>query len=122
MNRFRERLEREVIVFDGGTGTYLYEKGVYINRCFEELNLTNPELVTEVHRDYVAAGADVIVTNTFGANRFKLAPHGLDGRVREINRRGAEIAKAVASDRVLVGGSVGPLENPVIWNSAAPSG
>ncbi|MBI2419995.1 MAG: bifunctional homocysteine S-methyltransferase/methylenetetrahydrofolate reductase [Ignavibacteriales bacterium] len=109
MKTFRDKLENEIIVFDGGTGTLLYEKGIYINRCFDELNLTNPELVTEVHKEYVAAGADVIETNTYGANRFKLTPHGLESKLYEINKRGAEIARAVAGDRVFVAGSVGPL-------------
>ncbi|MCR4416859.1 MAG: bifunctional homocysteine S-methyltransferase/methylenetetrahydrofolate reductase [Ignavibacteria bacterium] len=109
MKNFRERLENEIIVFDGGTGTYLYEKGIFINRCFEELNLTNPELVKQVHRDYLLAGADVIETNTFGANRFKLAPHGLNEKVYEINFAGAKLAREVAKDNVLVAGSVGPL-------------
>jgi methionine synthase / methylenetetrahydrofolate reductase(NADPH) len=109
MKPFRERLQDEVIVFDGGVGTYLYEKGIYINTCFDELNLTNPDLVAEVHRDYVNAGADVVETNTFGANRIKLAPHGLETKVFEINRKGAEIARKVAGDDVLVAGSVGPL-------------
>jgi methionine synthase / methylenetetrahydrofolate reductase(NADPH) len=109
MKSFRERLRNEVIVFDGGVGTYLYEKGIYINTCFDELNLTNPDLVAEVHRDYVNAGADVIETNTFGANRFKLAPHGLETKVYEINRRGAEIARKVAGGTTFVAGSIGPL-------------
>lgn len=109
MKNFKERLGNEIIVFDGGTGTYLYEKGVFINRCFEELNLTNPDLVKQVHRDYVLAGADVIETNTFGANRFKLAPHGLSEKIYEINFAGAKLAREVAGDKVLVAGSVGPL-------------
>ncbi len=110
MKGFRERLQNnEVVVFDGGVGTYLYEKGIFINTCFDELNITNPDIVSEVHRDYVAAGADVIETNTFGANRFKLAPHGLEPKVHEINMKGAQIAKAAAGDDVLVAGSVGPL-------------
>jgi methionine synthase I (cobalamin-dependent)/5,10-methylenetetrahydrofolate reductase len=109
MKTFRERLRDEVIVFDGGVGTYLYEKGVYINTCFDELNITNPDLVGEVHRDYVNAGADVIETNTFGANRFKLAPHGLETKVYEINKRGAEIAKKIAGTTTFVAGSMGPL-------------
>ena len=95
MKSFRERLENEIIVFDGGTGTYLYEKGVFINRCFEELNLTNPELVKQIHRDYLLAGADVIETNTFGANRFKLAPHGLNEKIYDINYAGAKLAREV---------------------------
>ncbi len=109
MKGLRERLNNEVIVFDGGVGTYLYEKGVYINTCFDELNLTNPDLVSDVHRDYINAGADVIETNTFGANRFKLAPHGLEGKVHEINLRGARLAKSTAQGKALVAGSVGPL-------------
>ena len=112
MTDFRTRLGREIIVFDGGVGTYLYEKGVFINTCFDELNLINPDIVAEVHRDYVNAGADVVETNTFGANQFKLAPHGLEKRVYEINRRGAEIAKAAVQDRALVAGSVGPARRP----------
>jgi homocysteine S-methyltransferase len=109
MKPFRERLQNEVIVFDGGVGTYLYEKGIFINTCFDELNLINPDIVSEVHRDYVNAGADVIETNTFGANRFKLAPHGLEGKVHEINLKGALLAKRVAGESTLVAGSVGPL-------------
>lgn len=109
MKSFKERLQNEIIVFDGGTGTYLYDKGIFINRCFEELNLTNPELVTEVHRDYINAGADVIETNTFGANKYSLATQGLELKVYEINYKGAQLAKSVAKDIVLVAGSVGPL-------------
>ena len=109
MENFRDKLQREVIVFDGGVGTYLYEKGIYINTCFDELNLTNPDLVSEVHRDYVNAGADVIETNTFGANRFKLTPHGLEKKVYEINLQGAKIARGIAKDSTFVAGSVGPL-------------
>ncbi len=109
MKSFREKLENEIIVFDGGTGTYLYEKGIYINRCFEELNLVSPELVQEVHRDYINAGADIIETNTYGANRFKLQPHGLDEKLYDINLKGAQIAKSVAGENALVAGSVGPL-------------
>lgn len=109
MKNLRERLNKGIVVFDGGTGTYLYEKGIYINRCFEELNLTNPDLVKQVHRDYILAGADVIETNTFGANRFKLAPHGLNEKIYEINFAGAKLAREVASDNIFVAGSVGPL-------------
>ena len=109
MESFRERLQRDVIVFDGGVGTFLYEKGVFINTCFDELDLTHPDLVAEVHREYVNAGADVIETNTFGANQFKLAPYGLEAKAYEIARAGARVAKKVAQDRALVAGSVGPL-------------
>jgi methionine synthase I (cobalamin-dependent)/5,10-methylenetetrahydrofolate reductase len=113
MQRFRDRLERDVIVFDGGTGTYLYEKGIFINTCYDELNLTNPDIVTEVHRDYLKAGADVLETNTFGANRFKLTSYGLEAKVHEINFRGAQLARNVAGDRAMVAGSVGPLGVPI---------
>ncbi len=109
MKSFRERVGKEVIVFDGGVGTYLYEKGIFINTCFDELNLINPDLVSEVHRDYVGAGADVIETNTYGANRYKLAAHGLETKVYEVNLKGAQIARKVAGDSTLVAGSVGPL-------------
>jgi methionine synthase / methylenetetrahydrofolate reductase(NADPH) len=109
MKSFKERLQNEIIVFDGGTGTYLYDKGVFINRCFEEMNSTNPELVMEVHRDYIDAGADVIETNTFGANKYRLATQGLESKVHELNIKGAQLAKSAATDRVLVAGAMGPL-------------
>jgi homocysteine S-methyltransferase len=98
-----------VVLFDGGIGTEFYARGVFINKCYDELNLSNPSLVEQVHRDYVKAGVDVIETNTFGANPVKLAAHGLLDRLEEINRRGAEIARLAAGEEVLVAGSVGPL-------------
>jgi homocysteine S-methyltransferase len=109
MSRFLDLLSRRVVVCDGGMGTMLYQKGVFINQCFDELNLKEPELVEEVHREYVDAGADVLETNTFGANRIKLGLHGLEARVREINRAGVRVARAAAGEEVLVAGSIGPL-------------
>ncbi|MDT8323837.1 MAG: homocysteine S-methyltransferase family protein, partial [Bacteroidota bacterium] len=106
---FLERLRSGVILFDGGMGTELYRRGVFINKCYDELNLSNPALVEQVHRDYMQSGADVLETNTFGANPEKLRAHGLLDRMEEINRRGAEIARTVAGDDVYVAGSVGPL-------------
>ena len=94
---FAERLSQGVVVGDGAMGTMLYAKGIYINRCFDELNLTSPELVQEVHREYLAAGAELLETNTFGANAYKLALHGLSDRVTEINRRGVEIARGLVA-------------------------
>jgi len=90
-------------------GTMLYSKGIYINTCFDELNVSHPELVGDIHREYVRAGVDLIETNTFGANRHKLKKHGLDNRVREINLAGVRIARDVAGREVLVAGSIGPL-------------
>ena len=80
-------------------GTMLYARGVFLNRCFDELNLSNPDLVRQVHDEYLDAGAEVIETNTFGAHRFKLGPHGLEAQVRKINREGARIAREAAAGR-----------------------
>jgi homocysteine S-methyltransferase len=100
---------KKVLLFDGGMGTLLYSRGVFINRCFDELNLSSPDLVAECHRDYIGAGADIIETNTFGANRAKLKGHGLEAEVRAINLAGARIAREAAGEAALVAGSVGPL-------------
>lgn len=102
-------LGTRVVLFDGAMGTMLYEYGVFINRCFDEVNLSNPSLVERIHREYIGAGADVIETNTFGANRFKLKLHGLDSRLAEINRTGAQIARRAADEGAIVAGAIGPL-------------
>jgi len=98
-----------VVVFDGAMGTMLYAKGVFINQCYDELNLKTPDLVRGVHAAYAKAGAEVLETNTFGANRLKLSQYGLESQVREINREAARIAREVAGDDHLVAGAVGPL-------------
>ncbi|MDE3174459.1 MAG: homocysteine S-methyltransferase family protein, partial [Gemmatimonadota bacterium] len=91
-------------------GTMLYSRGVFINQCYDELNVRAPELIRGIHQEYVRAGAEVLETNSFGANRAKLAQHGLESQVRELNRAAARIAREVAGDRdVLVAGAVGPL-------------
>ena len=100
---------QEVVVVDGAMGTQLYAKGVFINQCYDELNLRAPDLVREVHRSYVQAGAEVIETNTFGASRTKLTPYGLEAQTKEINRAAAAIAREEAGDNVLVAGAIGPL-------------
>jgi methionine synthase I (cobalamin-dependent) len=110
---FLERLAEGVVVGDGAMGTMLYARGVFINRCFDELNLSNGALVKSVHDDYLDAGADMIETNTFGAHRFKLAPHGLESQVVKINREGARIAREAAHGRALVAGSIGPIGKPL---------
>jgi homocysteine S-methyltransferase len=99
----------KVLLCDGAMGTMLYSKGIYLNSCFDELNLSNPDLVQEIHRAYIQSGADIIETNTFGSNRYKLKQFGLEDKVAEINRGGARIAKEVAGGGILVGGSIGPL-------------
>ena len=94
MQPFRNLLESDGIhVFDGAMGTMLYERGVYINRCYDELNLSNPDLVRDIHADYVRAGADVIETNTFGATAPKLSQYGLEGSLRDINVAAARVAR-----------------------------
>lgn len=102
--------ERGVAVCDGAMGTMLYSRGVFVNRSYDELNLSNPDLVASVHAEYVAAGSDLIETNTFAANRFKLAGHGCEDLVTQINTEGARLATRIARPAgVLVAGSVGPL-------------
>lgn len=109
MQGFLDALDTRVLVCDGAMGTMLYAKGIFLNRCFDELNLTQPDLVAEVHREYVRAGADVLETNTFGANRVKLANFGLADKTRVINVQGARIARHAARDAAWVAGSMGPL-------------
>ncbi len=99
----------QIVVFDGAMGTMLYAKGVFINQCYDELYIRAPDLVREVHRAYVKAGAEIIETNTFGASRIKLTPYGLETQVHAINMAAATIAREEAGDNVLVAGAVGPL-------------
>jgi methionine synthase / methylenetetrahydrofolate reductase (NADH) len=106
---FLDAIEQRVLVCDGAMGTMLYAKGIFLNRSFDELNLTQPDLVAEVHQAYVRAGADVIETNTFGANRIKLGAFALGDKVHSINFQGARIARHAARDHVYVAGAVGPL-------------
>lgn len=99
----------QVVLFDGAMGTMLYAKGVFINQCYDELSLRAPELVRDVHTAYANGGAEVLETNTFGANRAKLAQYGLEAQVAAINSRAAELAREAAGDSLLVAGAVGPL-------------
>src|SRR5438477_10433163 len=93
MPDFLSALQERVLVCDGAMGTMLYSKGVFISRCFDELNVSSPDLVREVHLDYIKAGVDIIETNTFGGNRTKLMTHGLAERTHDINVQGARIAR-----------------------------
>ncbi|MEO7111570.1 MAG: bifunctional homocysteine S-methyltransferase/methylenetetrahydrofolate reductase [Polyangiaceae bacterium] len=102
-----ETLTRDVLVIDGAMGTQLYERGVLYSVCFEELNVSRPEIITKVHEDYVRAGAQAIETNTFGANAMRLEKHALQHRVRELNLAGAKVARAAAGDAYVMG-AIGP--------------
>lgn len=110
MAKFLDLLHERVVLGDGATGTYLYELGVPLHQCLEELNLTQADLLTRVYQEYADAGAQVIETNSFGSNRIRLARFGLDKQVSEINWRAARVAReALKGRQVYVGGSVGPL-------------
>lgn len=109
---FIERLVQGPILCDGGMGTQLYARGISYERCFEQLNLTSPELIKTIHLEYVAAGAEIIETNTFGANRFRLREHGLEEQVHAINRAGAKIAREareLSEQPIFLAGNIGPL-------------
>jgi methionine synthase I (cobalamin-dependent)/5,10-methylenetetrahydrofolate reductase len=105
---FLDAVRAGVLVVDGAMGTQLYERGVLYSACFEELNVSRPELVGKVHEDYVRAGAQVIETNTFGANALRLEKYGLQSRVRELNTAGVAVARAAAGGQAYVVGAIGP--------------
>ncbi|HEY2854827.1 MAG TPA: bifunctional homocysteine S-methyltransferase/methylenetetrahydrofolate reductase [Gemmatimonadaceae bacterium] len=101
-----------IVLFDGAMGTMLYQRGVFINQCYDELSIRSPDLVRDIHRAYAKAGAEVLETNSFGANRMKLTQYGLEGQVVAINRAAAQLAREVADSAghsVVVAGAVGPL-------------
>ncbi|MHB8776960.1 MAG: bifunctional homocysteine S-methyltransferase/methylenetetrahydrofolate reductase [Anaerolineales bacterium] len=107
-----ETISKKTLLADGAMGTMLHARGIGFDKCFDELNLSNPVAVAEIHREYIEAGAELIITNTFSANRFKLRKHGLQADVAEINRAGVELVKrvvAAAYKDVLIAGDVGPL-------------
>src|SRR3954464_4879507 len=106
---FLDALDDRVLVCDGAMGTMLYAKGVFINKSFDALNVTQPDLVAAVHQEYVRAGADIVERNTFGANRIKLASFGLADRLHAINEQGAKIARHAAREQAYVAGAIGPL-------------
>src|SRR5580693_6239918 len=104
------RIKQSAVLCDGAMGTLLYAKGIFINRCYDELNVSQPDLIRGIHHEYLQAGAEIIETNTFGGNSFRLARHSMASQVREINFAGAQIAREAAkSFDVWVAGSMGPL-------------
>jgi methionine synthase / methylenetetrahydrofolate reductase(NADPH) len=106
---FREQLSRRAMVADGAMGTMLYSRGVFINRCFDELNLSAPDMVRQIHQEYVKAGAEILETNTFGASRLRLAGFGLAEKLQAINAAGARLAREAAAGNAFVAGAVGPI-------------
>jgi homocysteine S-methyltransferase len=116
MTRFAEIFADRPVLADGAMGTVLYARGVFINRCYDELNLSDPNLILSVHEEYLQAGAEILETNTFGANRFRLMRHGLGGKVEEINAAGVRLARQAVerlkekqAGEAWVAGAVGPL-------------
>jgi methionine synthase / methylenetetrahydrofolate reductase(NADPH) len=105
---FLQRLKDSILVFDGAMGSLLYERGIFVTQNFEQLNVTRPDVVKRIHADYLAAGAQVLLTNTFGGNKFRLDRHGLGGEVRAYNVAGARNAREIAGRDAYVAGSIGP--------------
>jgi methionine synthase I (cobalamin-dependent)/5,10-methylenetetrahydrofolate reductase len=106
---FSDALSRRVMVADGAMGTMLYAKGVFINRCYDELNLSAADMVRQIHQEYVKAGAEILETNTYGANRLRLAGFGLVEKLKAINQAGVRLAREAARDSAFVAGAIGPL-------------
>lgn len=106
---FLDQIKKRVLLCDGGMGTMLYNKGIYLNSCFDEMNISRPSIIREIHEEYIRSGAEAIETNTFGANRYKLKKFGLESKVEEINLKGTEIARQAGGEKIYVAGSIGPL-------------
>src|SRR5262245_31029942 len=112
LSPFLDRLRHGPLLADGAMGTLLFQKGIPFERCFDELNLTHPALVEAIHREYLAAGVELIETNTFGAKAVRLSPHGLAEKARTLARQGAKVAgnaREIAGTPAFVAGSMGPL-------------
>src|SRR3979411_2796494 len=107
VKRFRDQRSPRVLVADGAMGTMLYDKGIFINRCYDELNLSAPDMIRQIHCDYVKAGAEILETNTFGANRMRLAAFGLGEKLQAINQAGVKLAREAARGKAFVRGGAG---------------
>ncbi|MCK5134448.1 MAG: bifunctional homocysteine S-methyltransferase/methylenetetrahydrofolate reductase [Bacteroidales bacterium] len=108
MISFEEYLKDNLVLLDGAMGSLIYEKGVFIDKCYDELNLSRPDLIKTIHEEYVRAGSRVIETNTYGANRFKLKSHNLYDQIERINQTGVSLAREAAEENAYVAGSMGP--------------
>lgn len=119
-NNFLETLRERILICDGAMGTQLYDKGITFDHCFDAINMSHPEMIRDIHSAYIDAGADIIETNTFGGNRFRLTHHGFEDKLFDINRTAANLAREVADKKkkelgkhIFVAGSVGPLGKPL---------
>ena len=115
-NILQKRLYEDVLIFDGGIGTEIYKNNFFINTCFEELSLSAPKIISQIHEEYYDSGADVLTLNTFGANRNKLSKFGFGSKVKEINSAAVKLARESSSDETLLAGSVGPI-GKIAYNS-----
>src|SRR6266498_1732570 len=111
--QFRDRVCTRIIVADGAMATMLYSRGVFVNRCFDELNLSSPDLVRQIHTEYAQAGAEILEANTFGANRARLAAFGMADKLSAINQAGVRLAHEAAGIDQFVAGAIGPLGIPI---------
>ena len=112
VNILRKKLNSGVVIFDGAMGTELYKRNFFVNNSYEQLNLTRPAVITEIHKAYLSAGAEVLTANTFNANARNLRRYGIAGELDAINRAGIAIARAAANGNALVAASVGPVGEP----------
>ena len=103
MTQFADIFANRPVLADGAMGTVLYARGIFINRCYDDLNLSDPGLILSIHEEYLQSGAEILETNTFGANRFRLARHGLAGKVAEINTAGVRLARQAQRVAAIVG-------------------
>ena len=108
---FWETVQERVLIADGAMGSEIYSRGFFVNCCYDELNLTGSHTIQDIHEQFAKAGAEILTTNTFGANRILLNAYGLSEKIVEINQRGVQLAKEVAGDSLFVAGSIGPISD-----------